>query len=247
MKTPDSISDLIAALTRNPDIIAMLEYGSARFSDSAIDGDYDLLVITISEHPQVESLHFRCGGIPVDLNIRAIGSLRDDSEKTEFEISMYQGRVIHDRDGQIQPILRELTAKRRRNELSSEQIAHVRHGTQHILDKTRNRLESDRVMCRYLLHQGMYWLVREYFEVRGQDFPGDKLAFGFFADNESTLYSRLERFYEEQSLSEQRKLYGEVAIQVLAPVGGPWAKDELLVFGDHESGRVLFEGLFGSD
>jgi hypothetical protein len=221
----------------------LVEYGSARFDDLSFDGDYDLLAVTQAEHPKVESLHFRCGGVPVDLNLRSITSLKSDYSPSSFEVSMFSGRVIHDLSGEVESLLQQLSAKPSGSRLTNIQVAETRHGAQHILDKSRNRLDSDPVLSSYLLNQGIYWLVREYFEVRGLQFPGDKSAIEFLADNEPALHSRLECFYQSHRLPEQHRLYEEIAGQILAPVGGLWNKSELIVFGDQERGEALLRSL----
>ena len=72
---PEQIRQMVETFGTNPDVLGLVEYGSARFSDPRIEGDYDLVVVIRQEHPEVESLHFYVGATPVDLNLKSIGDI----------------------------------------------------------------------------------------------------------------------------------------------------------------------------
>ncbi|MFH1680219.1 MAG: hypothetical protein ABIH26_06175, partial [Candidatus Eisenbacteria bacterium] len=107
----------------------------------------------------------------------------------------------------------------------------------------RDRRESMPVLSSYLLHQGVYWLVRQYFEVRNLQFAGDKRAFEFLQEQEPVIFGSLVRFYRITDRAEQEELFRSMAEAVLAPVGGLWRDDEVLTFGDPEKGKNLYRRL----
>ena len=108
----------------------------------------------------------------------------------------------------------------------------MRHGARHTFDKLKNRPEYPNVLKRFLLQQAVYWAVRNYFEVRDIPYYGDKQAFDFLRDNDPVLLENIDRFYATTVITGQSELADIIPEQVLAPVGGMWQDDEVLVFGD---------------
>jgi hypothetical protein len=73
----NSIAELVLKLINNPDVVGLLEYGNAQYTDQRVDGDYDLIVVVEERDRDVESLHFHVAGVPVDLNVRSLDDIRD--------------------------------------------------------------------------------------------------------------------------------------------------------------------------
>ena len=242
-----SIEGMIALLVSHPEVLGLMEYGSARHDDESIHGDYDLFVVVKHRHPQVESLHFYVDGVPVDLNLRTLDEIRDLALATGFEQTLLDARIIHDPTGRV---AREIRALRSRQEqaphqtASEETIAFIRHGTKHIFDKVRSRLDSMPIFSAYMLQQSVYWLVREYFVVRDMPFKGEKNALEYLERNDPRMFDLIEQFYATTNLPNQLSFARRVSDMALAPVGGPWRNDEVLVFGDQAKGREVFADLF---
>jgi len=227
--------------------VGLIEYGSARHTDAEIHGDYDLVVVVEERDPDVESLHFHVRGVPVDLNIRSLDDIRDIWCAEGFDSILLDGRIIHDPSGCLAMEIEELRQRdaevpRGRNDRNTPGI---RHGHRHILDKVRHRSESMPTLSSYLLHQGVYWLVRQYFEIRDMEFKGDKRALEFLREHEPAIFKSLERFYRITDIGEQTELFRSMAETVLAPVGGLWKDGEVLTFGDEKKGRELLRRLVG--
>lgn len=244
-----SISEMISTLRKNSAVVGLIEYGSSRHHDVCICGDYDLIVVVAERDPEVESLHFRVDGVPVDMNLRSLDDIRGIRCVEGFDSVLLDGNIIHDPTGRL---AREIDELRKRDAAAlrcgtNPDIAVMRHGHRHILDKVRSRRESMPTLSSYLLHQGVYWLVRQYFEVRDLPFKGDNHALGFLREHEPKVFLSLERFYRIADCAEQTELFRSMAEAILAPVGGLWQDEEVLTFGDQEKGRAILHGLLGRE
>ena len=244
--TMNTIREMLDALTDNPEVLGLIEYGSAQYADEEISGDYDLIVVLKQSRPEVESLHFYIGAVPVDLNILSLEDIQDTCRATGFSTVLLEGRIIHDLSGRITQEIDGL--KQRHAEVPQENhnlnIAGIRHGASHILDKIRNRQGSMPTLSSYLLHQGMYWIVPQYFQVRSLEFKGDKNALEYLREHEPKIFQDIEEFYKTTQHTRQADLFQSVAKAVLKSVGGLWNKDEVLTFGNQKKGTELFDDLF---
>ena len=106
------------------------------------------------------------------------------------------------------------------------------------------RLDSMPIFSAYMLQQSVYWLVREYFVVRDMQFKGEKNALDYLRQHESRIYDLMEQFYATTDLSKQLDLAKRISNVALAPVGGAWREDEVLVFGHQARGTEVFASLF---
>jgi hypothetical protein len=240
-----SIGEMLRRLQAHPEVAGLVEYGAARSTDSNIFGDYDLFVVLEERVPAVRSLHFRLGAVPVDLNVTSLEELATLPRAEGFDAVLLEGRVIHDPSGRVSQALGELQERSDASPPAESplDITGIRHGPRHILDKVRRRTESMPTLSRYLLHQGVYWLVQQYFLVRNEQFPGDKPAFLTLAEREPALFEQLEGFYATQQLNELTERFEHIAEAVLEPVGGMWRNDEVLTFGDQAAGIALYQRL----
>lgn len=251
MKT---LTELVDLLTRHPDVIGLLEYGSSHFADARVDGDYDLIVVLDGDGAVVEGLHFFVKGTPVDLNIRTLQQIQDMDERVDFDAVVLESRVLHDRTGAVSQALRDLKKRCQPHPpvLSEHEIAVIRHGHRHILDKVACRLETMPVFCRHMLHAGCYWLVQNYFRVRNLRFRGEKHALAHIEEKEPALYERIAAFYDTHDLDRQVELLRDLTDLVLEPIGGAWQDDEVLAFGGEsdirlqEKGFEMYERLFST-
>ena len=242
----NTIDEMIYALRNNPEVLGLIEYGSAECSDNEINGDYDLIVVFKQRDTEVESLHFHIGEVPVDLNIRSLEDIQDTWCAAGFDSIWLDGRIIYDPSGKIKQEIEELRQRNAETPRKNHNLnfTGMRHGARHILDKIRNRQESMTTLSSYLLHQGMYWIVPQYFQIRNLEFKGEKDALEYIQKHEPKMFQSITEFYKTTEKTRQTNLFQYVAETVLEPVGGLWNKDEVLTFGNQKKGRELFDKLF---
>lgn len=244
-----TISEMVETLRNSPIVLGLVEYGGAHYSDGNIRGDYDLVVVLTEGCPEVESLHFYIGETPVDLNVRAIEDIERMGRAEGIDSVLLGGRTIYDPSGKVASALKRVRVKHEDTPvlaIAPAKISAMRHGARHTFDKIEDRSDLNMMLNRYLLHQCVYWLVPQYFEVRGIQYRGEKHAFQYLRQNEQGVSKDLEEFYATADYGRQKQLARSIAEAALAPVGGLWKDDELLVFGDHQNGQELFEQLLGA-
>ena len=245
MKT---IKQMIKRLKDHPAVVGLIEYGGAQHRDKSIPGDYDLFAVLATPAPEVESLHFHVGGIPVDLNLRTLDEIRAIDRAKGFDLVLLDGRILHDPSGEVS---REIRALRERQEkldapgLSPGNVGDLRHGPRHTFDKLRNGRHSSTTLGRYLLHQLIYWALPQYFDIRGLPYRGERHALDYLQQYEPALFEAFEGFYASVDFDDQVRLANIIEESVLAPIGGLWRKGEVLAFGDQVKGKEIFEQLFG--
>ena len=239
---------LVKCLQGHPDVVGLIEYGSARYQDDHFGGDYDLIVVLPERDLDVESLHFQLAGLPVDLNLRSLEDLRSLTRADGFDAVLLEGRIIHDPSGQVGRELRELGRRHEQTsapQMTSGRVAAMRHGARHTFDKIRNGRHADTTLGRYMLHQLVYWALPQYFEVRGLPYQGEKQALASLGQMDPELHGDFREFYGTVDWERQVELARRIEEQVLAPVDGLWQDGEVLVFGDREKGMALFRRLLG--
>ena len=243
-----TLDEMLRILEANEMVLGLVEYGSARHTDDLIEGDYDLIVVLQSCAPDVESLHFFVGGVPVDLNLRGIDAIASMDRAEGFDVVLLDGRVLYDPSGRVQSELEALRSRQKAlppSSLAPSKVGGLRHGARHTFDKIRTRGGSDATLTRYLLHQCVYWAVKQYFEIRGLAYQGEKHALAHLQSHEPDLYEAIEAFYATTDRDMQTTLARSIEETVLAPIGGLWQEDEVLTFGDPSKGEEIFERLFG--
>jgi hypothetical protein len=253
-KRPKSIEQMLARLKANRVVLGLVAYGSDHAADGYTQGDFDLFVILREKDPAVESLHFYVAGTPVDLNLLSLDQLRSLKREHGFAFfALLNGQVIIDRSDSLDYEIRKLRERASLNEpthLSQHELAFIRHGHRHVFDKLRNRLESMPLTSRLLLHSNIYWLVVNYFQVRGLPYRGEKKALEYLKEFDPQVYAGLQDFYAAENLERQVEISRELSQRVLTPIGGLWRKDEVLAFGNPDNdnlqrhGKVLFRQLF---
>ncbi|MCB9156134.1 MAG: hypothetical protein H6645_03345 [Caldilineaceae bacterium] len=248
----NGILGLVETLKQHPQVVGLVEYGSARFADNFDAGDYDLFVIHDEIQTEVESLHFYVdtafGHVPVDLNLRSLRYLASQNSLAGFESALLDGRIIYDSDGAVARRLVQLRAEAP-SPYTEHDIAFTRHGHRHVLDKVRGRLQSEPLLCRLLLNVNIHWLINSYFGVRGLPYQGEKHALAYLADNEPEIYALIGEFYK-LPVEEQIEQTERLTELVLSPVGGAWKTGELLAFGEgvadlQGQGQLLYKLLVG--
>ena len=248
---------MLKRLEAHPDVTGLIRYGSDHQEDNYSVGDYDLFVVFFSWQPLVESLHFRVGHTPVDLNLITLETLAGLAPAFTFpQLALGDAALIFDRTGQVGPALarlQEALLQTRSEAPSAHAVAFIRHGHRHLLEKVRGRLESEPLLANFLLGVNPYWLMESYFRVRQLPFRGEKHALEYWRQHELDIYGTLEAFYQTADLKERFGLTERLTELVLAPVGGAWRPAEVLAFGHGQSendklaekGVEVYRKLFG--
>ncbi len=256
----DSLAQMRARLEAHPAVVGLIEYGSRTIAGPAAlqprkSSDYDLIVILTELCSPVTSLHFDVGTTPVDLSLLSLQALSNLAAGDSFAAHVIAtGRLIYDRDGAVaieQQRLAEQSRDATSTALCAHDVAFIRHGHRHLLDKVRGRLTTAPLLCRVLLNSNLYWLLENYFRVRQRTFPGIQGALLALQQHEPQLYQQIEAFHATDQLAEQVRLTQAMTALVLAPIGGMWRQGEVLAFGDvarqdlRQQGKELFAHLFG--
>lgn len=248
-----SIKEMLAILKSTPNTLGLVEYGSPHKSDNYETGDYDLLLILQDKVYDVESLHFYIKTIPVDLNVRSLQEIQDLEFPKGFETFLLEGRIIYDPTKKVSQELQKLKERQKTcypKKFSEHSIAFARHGHKHVLNKIKGRLDTLPLLCRFLLNTNIYWLVETYFNIRNLPFRGEKHALNYLKESDPDIYQGIEDFYASTSLQQQVEISKRLTKLILEPVGGQWRDDEVLAFGDDETGdlqnkgKELFQELF---
>ena len=250
----ENVMDLIDQLKRNPRVLGIVRYGRRCPEDLLPGGDFDLFVFVEEWLPDVESIHFHCGRIPVDLSLRTIDDLRRDEPLSRIDYLLGEAEVLYDRTGILREVLADLKERWRETppELTEHDVHMNRFCQQHALDKVKGRTEEEPLFCEFLLATNIYWLVQAYFRVRSISYPGEKPALQYLEKHEPEMCAEMQAFYSSRDLKEKLEISERMTELVLAPIGGPWRKGELIVFGTstkakqlQSKGQEIFLWLFG--
>ena len=251
----DNLKALVTQLKRNPSVIGLARYGSRSPADLSAGGDFDLFVFVEDRPHDIESIHFYVAGIPVDLNIRCLEDLHRLEPLTPFDTALIDAEILYDRIGTLPQELAALDERWQREpgQLTEHGVNMRRFCQQHVLDKARGRTATDRLLCQFLLATNIYWLVEAYFAVRCLHFPGEKHALKWLSAKEPQIHAEISRFYESDDLDEKLEMNERLTELVLAPVGGPWRRDELMVLATGpdavhllSQGETIFRSLLGT-
>ncbi|MEO2004002.1 MAG: hypothetical protein ABGY41_07860 [Candidatus Poribacteria bacterium] len=187
--TATDLSDLIRRLKSNPDVLGIARYGTRAPDDMTPGGDFDLFVILRERPADVESVHFHCGGIPVDMNVRTLADLRADAPLTEIDIAIATSELLYDPTGDVAALSTAVAERWQAAtpRLTEHEINWSRFCQRHALDKVRHRLDSEPLLADLLLSTNVYWLLQTYFRVRSVPYPGEKPALAHIQDAEPAM------------------------------------------------------------
>lgn len=226
-----SPGELVDRLVANPLVTGIVRYGGRLLDDQSAGGDFDLFVFLEARPAQVESLHFLCREIPVDLNVRTVADLQRSEPLTTVDIAMTAGEILYDPTAIL---ARELPLLRDRwpaapPVLTASQASASRFYQSHVLDKVRGRLQRDPVLCHFLLSSNVLWLLETYFRVRGIQYLGEVAALDWLQDHDEEAYAAVRAFYGTPALWHKLAVIERLTDIALEPVGGVRRRDEVLV------------------
>jgi hypothetical protein len=224
-------------------VIGIARYGGRAADDTSPGGDFDIFVIVRDRPDDLESVHFHCGGIPVDMNLRTLADLSRDEPLTEIDYTIATAEIIHDPTGRI-AALREDMARRWEpapTRLTDHEISMNRFCQRHALDKVRHRLNADPLLSDLLLATNVYWLILTYFRVRSIAYPGEMPALSYIREAEPEMCALVQAFYASSDRGEKLRVSEELTEIVLKPIGGQWREGETISFGTHTDAEGLHE------
>jgi hypothetical protein len=250
----DDLQSLINRLKRNSSVVGIVRYGGRKLNDMSLGGDFDIFVFVEQRLPAVESLHFFVQDIPVDLNIRTLDDLRRDVPLIPFDITLMTVELLYDPHGELQPLLTDVKNRwhTQTENLDEHTLAFMRFAHRHTLDKVRHRLETEPLLSELLLSSNVYWLMQNYFRVRGMPFPGEKDTLIWLKVHDTKVYQLINQFFITNNLGQKMEISEALSEIVLRPIGGLWHKSEILALGLDENvenlqeqGREAFQKLLG--
>mgnify|MGYP001343407777 CR=1 FL=1 len=233
-----SLKELGDRLMNNPLVTGMVRYGGRLLDDQSSGGDLDLFLFLDARPVQVESLHFFCRDIPVDLNIRALADLRRSEPLAFIDIALISGEILYDPTAALATELPLLRNRWPASPASLSESHATRFHQSHVLDKVRGRLQRDPVLCHFLLSSNVLWLLETYFRVRGMGYLGEVAALDWLQDNDEEAYAAIRAFYGTPALWHKLAVIERLTDIVLNPIGGVRRREEILVLaaGDQTEG-----------
>ena len=241
MKDFQNLSELIDRLKESPRVIGIVRYGSRPPEDMSSGGDFDIFVFLGDNSLDLESLHFYIKNIPVDINLRTFGDLDLDKPISFIDFALIDGDLLSDKTGILEKKISSLKKKWKiqSNELTENEKSWERFSQKHALDKVEGRLNEEPLFCEFLLNTNIYWLIQNYFRVRSIPYPGEKDALEWINTKDTKIHNRLEDFYRTKDLKKKLEISEELTELVLAPIGGPWRKGEVLTLGRNKQGSDI--------
>lgn len=252
---------MLAKLSAHPQVLGVIRYGTDNAEDGYSTGDVDLFVVLSGGEPPVESLHFGVGSTPVDLNLITLKRLTALRPAFDFPaLALRESDIVFDRTGEVSQALSRLQAgfsSLLPEVLSEHEVAFVRHGHRHGLDKLRGRLDDEPLLANLLLGANVHWLIQTYLRVRQLPFRGERHALNYIREHDAHMYGLLEAFYAADGLEVKVGLSETLTAHVLGPVGGAWQRGEVLAFSRSEDktgaeplasrGLSVYRELFGEE
>lgn len=255
MKDFQNLNELINRLKESPSVIGIVRYGSRPPEDMSLGGDFDLFVFLGDNSLDIESLHFFMEDIPVDINLRTLEDLDLNKPISFIDFALIDGDLLYDKTGILEKKISSLKQrwKIQSSELTENEKSWERFSQKHTLDKAKGRLNDKPLFCEILLNTNIYWLIQNYFRVRRIPYPGEKDALEWINTKDTKIHNKIEDFYKTKDLKKKLEISEELTELVLAPIGGPWRKGELLALSRNKQGsdiqlkgKKLFFEIFGN-
>lgn len=249
-----SIRELVQRLRATPAVLGLVEFGSREINSEEPSGDYDIFVIVDKPPTEIKVLHFFVNGLPVDLNVRSIDEIAPGSIQG-FDINLLDGRIIYDPKGLVAQRIDALREHITKPDLSNRAALRLRQRHRSYLEKVRHRQDIDETYCKIVLAYNLSELLQSYHLIYPMPDkvcpPGITGTIRQIRSDAPAVFRKIEAFLSTQDLKEQIALSEDFTEEILQPIGGLWAEDELIALGDSSTidagakGRELYEYLLG--
>lgn len=237
-----TFDELLARLASKDEVAGLLQIGSASSGSFSAASDYDLILVLRDDSPRLDTIATWIDGHLTEINCKTIGQmeelartpgLRDITEAGALVNMIRAARVVFDSEGRLthlQQTLRELPPPK----LPGTDDAHdwwFRVGYE--LAHARRYLSSDDIAYRLTVEVrllfSMHHVFMAYFAVRGIPWRGDKEAVKHLQAQDAAFLDAFLSFTREADVALKMKLYEDLAVKALAPVGEPWPKGATMV------------------
>ncbi|NIA16375.1 MAG: hypothetical protein GWP08_20130 [Nitrospiraceae bacterium] len=225
-----TIKELVGRLAKCPNVTGLVRYGGRHVEDMSPGGDFDLFVIVNDRPKGLEGMHFHVGGVPIDVSMRTLDDLHSESPLTRIDIHLASGEVLVDKTGRLQELLPPLAQRWQASlpEAGPNDQAAARFHQSHALNKVRGRIDSEPLLCHFLIATDVFWLVQSYFSVRRLAYPGEKPALEVIRTSAPAIFRLIENFYAETELRTKLAILEDMTDRILEPIGGTWKQAEVL-------------------
>jgi len=226
-----TIEEFIKHLKSKPEIVGIVQYGGRDYRDMSLGGDYDLNVVLDSDiKTKIAGLHFHINSIPVDCGLISLNDLRQDIPPSDFHCIMLNANILHDPTGIIQELILKIKGKWKLNisPFKESEIAFERFIKQHIVDKFEHRAYEDEVYSRIFLSGNIFFLLEDYMKINQLNPYDFKGALQIMRANDPEVYQLFTSFVKTSDLSKQIEVTKQLNHAVLAKIGGPWQKNEIV-------------------
>ncbi|MEO0468908.1 MAG: hypothetical protein AAF206_04745, partial [Bacteroidota bacterium] len=236
-----SIEAFVLHLQQKPEILGILQYGRRDYRDMGAGGDFDLNVIVKDDiQSPLVGLHFHIQDIPVDCGIMRMADLREDHVPSDYHTVLTQSEILYDETGEIGARMAHIRQHWQLTpaHMQEGEIAFERFIRQHIVDKFQGRAHEDPVYAQLFLSGNVFYLLEAWMKIaqwNPYDFRGALLQ---MKQQQPETYQLFARFLESQDLDEKITLTEKLNQAVLAKIGGPWQKGEVVFHYGAEQGEV---------
>jgi len=225
--------ELIDRLKGNPDVLAILRYGSGIGPDAA---DTDLCVVVAERPAGLESVHFWLEAGPVDMNIRTLEEIcgQDVAPLPGLDDVLREGQVLFERRPGLLGAL-DHAGSDEPGPPSDEAVVQMRFGHAHYLAKLDHYRDRDPLLCDVLIGGAVYWLLHAYAAVRRLSYRGEKATLAAIGADDARMLEEIAAATGVGALAERIEALRRLTERVLQPVNGSWRKDEELYMADAEA------------
>lgn len=224
------IDSFIEHLKKKNDIVGIVEYGGRTHIDMSVGGDYDLTIIynkPISHN--VTGVHFHISDIPIDCMLLSVDDFSTDAPSNGFLLVHLKCIILYDKNGITQNILEKIKVKWKVAEhLSDCERNTFRFTFQHIIDKLEHRLHENELYSKYFIFSSFDWFLECYAKIKKLEIGKPKDHLKYIKNNEPELLCIINQMYSTNDLNIQFEMLKKCANHILLPIGGLWAKNEVL-------------------
>lgn len=248
-----TLRDMIAHLSRLPQVVGILEYGSRCADDLSAGGDYDLTVVLDAPLSRnVDGVHLHVAGIPVDCMLLCVADFDRDAPRQVFHLAHLGSTILYDRDGTMRRLLDHIEAHwPSQDTWNDSDSMWLRFASRHTLDKLRHRLHDDELYTRYFIGMTAGFMLDNYAKLYGLPAGKPKVHWAHMQSHDAALYADYAALYSTTDVRKQFDALERINAHIADAVGGMWADDELLFhltpdgIVDVDEQRQLMQLLFG--
>ncbi|MDQ4075413.1 MAG: hypothetical protein M3220_04110 [Chloroflexota bacterium] len=242
-----TLDEIIARLSSNDAVEAILTLGSTREGPLQPHSDYDLLVVLTEMPVPLHVLLTTVDGRLTDV-LFAHSSLitevlgeGDEEASSAYEGTLVErlktGRVVYDQGGRIRRAQERLAGREWLVKPDERDIYYYAvHGIHYNYQQNKRYFDYDTPLYRLALdirlHYSLVQVLLGYFQVRRIPWQGEKKAIQYWQIRDPAYLALFQQYHATTDRRERFTIYTELAERTLAPVGGMWPKDVVNVLLD---------------